>query len=100
MSATFWQWLTRSLFQHPVSNPSSGLNPSDFDSIAIVDEPIYPYQLGRVQFRCSWWPARCLQETVISPGQLVRVIGQHNITLLVEPTRFPVRDKTRQSQSE
>jgi membrane protein implicated in regulation of membrane protease activity len=52
---------------------------------AIVDEAIQPGRLGRVHFQGSWWYARCSQNIVLAQGVAVRVIGIHNITLLVEP---------------
>lgn len=54
--------------------------------IGIVDEMIRgPYIPGRVHFRGSYWPARCDREVVIGPGEPVRIVGIHCITLLVQP---------------
>ncbi|MCT7982222.1 NfeD family protein [Laspinema sp. A4] len=53
---------------------------------AIVDETIVPYFGGRVRFQHSWWPALCPHQITLSPGEVVYVVGRHNITLLVEPT--------------
>lgn len=61
---------------------------SYFNEQAIVDETIYPYQSGRVYYQSSWWPARCEQEIILAPGDMVDVVGIHNITLLVAPTLF------------
>ncbi|MEG3863318.1 NfeD family protein [Microcoleus sp. herbarium12] len=50
---------------------------------AIVDEEIRPLESGRVRFQNSWWPAKCEQEITFQPGDVVRVIGIDNITLIV-----------------
>jgi membrane protein implicated in regulation of membrane protease activity len=50
---------------------------------AIVDEAIRPQESGRVRFQNSWWPAKCEQEMTFQPGDVVRVIGIDNITLIV-----------------
>lgn len=51
---------------------------------AIVDEEIRPNLPGRVRFQNSWWPARCDREMTFQPGDVVRVVGIDNITLIVE----------------
>ncbi|MFM9264579.1 NfeD family protein [Tychonema sp. BBK16] len=50
---------------------------------AIVDEAIRPQESGRVRFQNIWWPAKCEQEMTFQPGDVVRVIGIDNITLIV-----------------
>jgi hypothetical protein len=61
---------------------------------AIVDAIIEPSKNGRVRFQGSWWSARCEQETTIFPGEMVRVVGRQNITLIVEPvTVEPVTEQ-------
>jgi membrane protein implicated in regulation of membrane protease activity len=51
---------------------------------AIVDEEIRPNESGRVRFQNSWWPAKCDLEMTFEPGDVVRVVGIDNITLIVE----------------
>ncbi|MEG3879590.1 NfeD family protein [Microcoleus sp. herbarium7] len=52
---------------------------------AIVDEEIRPNECGRVHFQNSWWPAKCDLEITFQKGELVRVVGIDNITLIVGP---------------
>ncbi|WP_293135118.1 NfeD family protein [Microcoleus sp. bin38.metabat.b11b12b14.051] len=51
---------------------------------AIVEEEIRPQQSGRVRFQSSWWPAKCDRQITLKPGDVVRVVGLDNITLIVE----------------
>jgi membrane protein implicated in regulation of membrane protease activity len=51
---------------------------------AIVEEEIKPNQSGSVRFQSSWWPAKCLREITLQPGEVVRVVRLDNITLIVE----------------
>ena len=51
---------------------------------AIVDEEIRPNLCGRVRFQNSWWPAKCDRDMTFQPGDVVRVVGIENITLIVE----------------
>lgn len=50
---------------------------------AIVDEEIRPQECGRVRFQSTWWPAKCARDMTFVPGDVVRVIGIDNITLIV-----------------
>lgn len=61
------------------------LTPEQSEQLAIVDETIVPYFGGRVRFQSSWWPALCAHNITLGPGEVVYVVGRHNITLLVEP---------------
>lgn len=51
---------------------------------AVVEEEIRPQESGRVRFQSSWWPAKCEREITLKPGEVVRVVGLDNITLIVE----------------
>jgi membrane protein implicated in regulation of membrane protease activity len=50
---------------------------------AIVDEEIRSNEPGRVRFENSWWPAKCDLDMTFEPGEVVRVVGIENITLIV-----------------
>lgn len=60
----------------------------EIEKTAIVDETIVPYFGGRVRFQSSWWPALCQQNITLFPGEIVYVVGRHNLILLVEPAFF------------
>ncbi len=64
---------------------ASGASPHYEANLAIVTDEILPYQVGRISFLSSWWPALCPQNVHISEGTVVRVVGRSGITLLVEP---------------
>ncbi|MGD1716515.1 NfeD family protein [Hydrocoleum sp. CS-953] len=51
---------------------------------AVVDEIIRPNELGRIRYRGSIWNAKCLQEITIDPEEIVYVVGNDNITLIVD----------------
>jgi membrane protein implicated in regulation of membrane protease activity len=51
---------------------------------AIVEEEIRPNQPGSVRFQSRWWPAKCVREITLQPGEVVRVVRLENITLIVE----------------
>ncbi|MDX2214572.1 MAG: NfeD family protein [Oculatellaceae cyanobacterium bins.114] len=61
------------------------VNATEKEKQAMVDQPIQPGAPGRVKFQGSWWPARCEKNLRLMQGEIVRVVGVRNITLLVEP---------------
>jgi len=55
-------------------------------AIASVEQPITPYQRGRVKFMATTWFARFYNPTKpmeALPGTAVKVIGREGLTLLV-----------------
>ncbi len=64
---------------------------------AVVDEIIRPNELGRIRYRGSVWNAKCLQEITIYPEEVVYVVGNDNITLIVDTV--PHRDYNYPCQS-
>lgn len=54
------------------------------DDEATVVKTIKPQIGGRIRFRGTEWPARCLQDLTVPPGTIVRVIGHFKITWYVE----------------
>ncbi|MCU0545493.1 MAG: NfeD family protein [Oscillatoriaceae cyanobacterium Prado104] len=56
-----------------------------FENRAVVDEEIRPDCVGRVRFHGTYWNARCDLEIVLPRGEIVCVVGQENITLVVQP---------------
>jgi hypothetical protein len=74
-----------------MENPELHYDSRQFSGEAVVDEEIRPEQKGRVQFRSSWWFARCEQDITLAPGERVEVLGllSDTLTLLVSP--YPKR---------
>ncbi|MCT7991026.1 NfeD family protein [Laspinema olomoucense] len=68
--------------------PTERTNLEEIENRAIVDEAIVPHLGGRVKFQSSWWPALCQQNITLLPGEIVYVVGRHNLILLVEPASF------------
>ncbi|MBD2075886.1 NfeD family protein [Phormidium sp. FACHB-592] len=66
-------------------NAKSSLPPSlhRLEQEAIVTATISPQKAGRVKFKGSWWSARCEQNIMLQPGEIVYVTGIYNLTLLV-----------------
>jgi membrane protein implicated in regulation of membrane protease activity len=87
--APFAQMLNKIALRLTIPAPGQPLLGSDtakkFEQEAVVDEEIQPNCVGRVHFQATWWPARCPQEIILAPGQIVCVVGIENITLLVLP---------------
>ncbi len=59
----------------------------DLEFPATVDQIIQPGKPGRIRFRASYWPAECVQDATLLPGEVVHVVGRDNITLLVSGTK-------------
>jgi hypothetical protein len=53
-------------------------------SEGIVSEKITSRQ-GRVKYKGTFWPARCLNNVILKPGTIVNIVGRQGITLLVIP---------------
>lgn len=51
---------------------------------AVVEEIIRPHEIGRIRYRGTTWNAKCLEEITINPGEVVYVVGNDNITLIVD----------------
>lgn len=83
------QWLKQIAFGQSIGvqkQPALGVNLIDrFGTRAIVDEEIRPDCIGRVRYQGTYWPARCDLEIVLPSGEIVCVVGQENLTLLVQP---------------
>jgi membrane-bound ClpP family serine protease len=58
--------------------------PSDMQE-GIVTRKIQPGVVGQVQFRGTWWNARCDRDVTLMPGQVVFVMNRTGNTLYVEP---------------
>lgn len=56
---------------------------------AVVDEAIHPYRSGRVRYKDTTWPARCLENVTLEAEQFCEVVDRHNITLIVKPVYHP-----------
>jgi hypothetical protein len=63
---------------------------SEQEQQATVDETVQPGKTGRVKFLASWWPAQCAQDVTLVHGDIVRVVGIRDITLLIEPVSVPL----------
>jgi membrane protein implicated in regulation of membrane protease activity len=53
--------------------------------LAVVQEPIMPGVVGRVEVRGSAWSARNASAVSLSPGQRARVAGIDGLLLTVVP---------------
>lgn len=82
----------RSVFQrwsgaeHEVQSTDEDLEA--FGEIAQVVAELGPEAGGRIRFRGSTWPARCLEGT-LPPGSEVRIVDREGLEWIVEPTSPP-----------
>ncbi|MCL1469218.1 NfeD family protein [Argonema antarcticum] len=51
----------------------------------IVEKHICPNRKSRVYFNGTWWPARCAENVILEPGEIVNVVKIENITVWVKP---------------
>lgn len=63
------------------------LNSTNMSEEGVVDEVVHQGREWRIQFQASYWTARSHHLITLVPGDLVRIIGRDNITLLVESVR-------------
>ena len=68
--------------EHEVHSTDEDLDA--FGQVAEVIAPISAEEGGRIRFRGSTWPARCLQGTLI-PGSEVRIVDREGLEWIVEP---------------
>ncbi|UBF24541.1 NfeD family protein [Kovacikia minuta CCNUW1] len=85
----FFKNVLTALAQEFGDNPFNGMmsiaNYQDEDFEAVVTRSISPGKAGQVEFKGSWWTARCNREVVLVPGQIVYVVVRRDNTLYVEP---------------
>jgi membrane protein implicated in regulation of membrane protease activity len=58
--------------------------PLNYDDEGIVRAVIHP-KLWRVDYKGTQWNARAYEDVKLKPGDVVYVVGRHNITLLIKP---------------
>jgi len=51
----------------------------------VVAETIYPDRKGCVSSNGIYWTARCAENTILLPGEVVYIVRLENITIWVEP---------------
>jgi membrane protein implicated in regulation of membrane protease activity len=51
---------------------------------ATVDDPIYPGQIGQVNYHGVWWRAKAVNSELLPAQSAVRILARDNLTLLVE----------------
>ncbi|MDJ1178969.1 NfeD family protein [Roseofilum sp. BLCC_M91] len=66
------------------SKSNSSCSMEWFQGERVVSQTIYPNRKGHVYFRGTWWPAKCCDNSTLEPDEIVEVIGNDNITLLVQ----------------
>lgn len=66
--------------------PTSKLSLSMVGKEAIITKQIKPFHAGQVRCYGTFWTARAVNNNVtLNLGDRVSIVGQENITLLVEP---------------
>ncbi len=102
-SDRIWQWVRSWLI--PSEAPKIQVPPfpwvtSDpvvpLEGEAVVDQPIYPYSVGRVYYQGGWWLATCMEDAPLLTNQGVRVVARQNVTLLVTAIASPLETKRHQ----
>lgn len=69
--------------QHSVQSTNEDVDA--FGQVAVVSEAIHVGEdSGRIRFRGTTWPARCLKG-VLEPGTEVRIVDRENVSWIVEP---------------
>jgi membrane-bound ClpP family serine protease len=75
-----------------IADTESVLANFDPESEAIVTQEITPGRAGQVEYRGSFWTARCHQAVTLKPGDLVYVVDiRHVLTLYVQPAPASAR---------
>ena len=74
----------KSLFLTPRENASIANFPYD-NKEGVVEEIIYPDRKGCVSSNGIYWTARCAENTILLPGEIVYIVRLENIIVWVEP---------------
>jgi inner membrane protein len=75
----------RSRLQSRFQNPPAYTVDSLIGVLAIVQEPLSPGVVGRVEVRGSSWSARNTSAVTLGPGQRARVAAVDGLTLAIVP---------------
>ena len=70
--------------QLPTANNQSSVKPRSFENEAVVHKVVQQGKAWRISFEGTFWTARCTQEVILNPGDVVYVVGRQSITLLIE----------------
>lgn len=65
-------------------------DPHDPRNEAVVTQAVHCHRSGQVKFRGSWWGARCSEGKTLSPGEVVYVLGRHNLLLHVQAAGWSI----------